>query len=47
MSAEVRATGLWQRALEEYVVPEMDAGVRENLEEYVAKRKEEIGTEEP
>ncbi len=47
LSAEVRATGLWQRALEEYVAPEMDVGVREELEEYVAKRKEEIGSEEP
>ena len=45
LDATARATRLWKKALEEYVEPPMDAAVREALEAYVAKRKEEIGTE--
>ncbi|MDJ1006280.1 MAG: trimethylamine methyltransferase family protein [Paracoccaceae bacterium] len=45
--AAERATGLWQRALEEYQEPPMDAAVREALEAYVARRKEEIGAGDP
>jgi len=47
LDATARATKVWKKALEEYVEPEMDASVREELETYVAKRKEEIGVGEP
>ncbi|RJG44518.1 MULTISPECIES: trimethylamine methyltransferase family protein [unclassified Mesorhizobium] len=47
LDATARATRLWKKALEEYVEPEMDVSVREALEAYVARRKEEIGVEEP
>ena len=43
LDATARATRLWKKALEEYVEPAMDVAVREELEAYVAKRKEEIG----
>jgi len=42
-----RATALWQKALEEYEEPKLDAAVQEHLDAYVAKRREEIGNEEP
>jgi len=42
-----RATALWQKALSDYVEPEMDVAVREELDAYVAKRKMEIGDGEP
>ena len=42
-----RATGLWQRALAEYEEPVLDAAIREELDAYVARRKEEIGKGEP
>jgi trimethylamine--corrinoid protein Co-methyltransferase len=42
-----RATGLWQQALRDYEAPTMDEAVREELEAYAARRKEEIGTGEP
>lgn len=42
-----RATVLWQQALAEYEEPPMDPAIREELEAYVAKRREEIGNEEP
>ena len=42
-----RATLLWQKALEEYREPFLDVAVREELEAYVAKRKEEIGNGDP
>jgi trimethylamine--corrinoid protein Co-methyltransferase len=45
--APARATRLWKKALEEYVQPPMDPAVHEELEAYVAKRKEEIGAGEP
>jgi trimethylamine--corrinoid protein Co-methyltransferase len=45
--ATQRATLLWKKALEEYSQPAMDPGVREELEAYVAKRREEIGQGEP
>jgi trimethylamine--corrinoid protein Co-methyltransferase len=47
LDATARATRLWKKALEEYVEPVMDASVREELEAYVVKRKEEIGAGEP
>lgn len=42
-----RATALWQQALAEYEEPVMDPARREELEAYVAKRREEIGNDEP
>ncbi len=42
-----RATEVWQQALREYQMPEMDPSVREELDAYIAKRKEEIGSGEP
>lgn len=47
LDATARATLLWKKALEEYVEPAMDPAVREELEAYVARRKREIGSEEP
>ncbi|EHK55888.1 trimethylamine methyltransferase family protein [Allomesorhizobium alhagi] len=47
LDATARATRVWKKALEEYVEPAMDASVREEMEAYVAKRKEEIGAGEP
>lgn len=47
LDATERATALWKKALEEYQQPVMDDGVREALEAYVARRKEEIGGGEP
>lgn len=37
--AAVRANRLWKRRLAEYEAPAMDAGLREGLEDYVARRK--------
>ena len=45
--ATERATEVWQQALREYGQPPMDPAVREALDAYIAKRKEEIGTGEP
>jgi len=45
--AAERATAIWQQALAEYEEPVMDPSVREELDAYVAKRKEEIGGDEP
>jgi trimethylamine--corrinoid protein Co-methyltransferase len=47
LDATERATVLWKKALEGYVQPAMDEGIREALEAYVMKRKEEIGSGEP
>lgn len=42
-----RATGLWQHALEEYEEPVMPADRKEELDEYVTRRRAEIGFDEP
>lgn len=42
-----RATGLWQRALRDYEEPAMDPAIREELDDYVARRREAIGAGEP
>jgi trimethylamine--corrinoid protein Co-methyltransferase len=47
LDATQRATRLWKKALEEYRQPPMDTAIREALDAYVAKRKEEIGAGEP
>jgi trimethylamine--corrinoid protein Co-methyltransferase len=47
LDATERATAVWKKALEEYEEPAMDPARREELEAYVAKRKEAIGGGEP
>jgi trimethylamine--corrinoid protein Co-methyltransferase len=42
-----RATSLWQQALKEYEEPAMDPAIREELDDYVARRRAEIGGGEP
>ncbi len=46
LDATARATRLWKKALEEYVEPAMDPAIREELDAYVARRKETIGSGE-
>ncbi len=46
-TATERATDLWQRALEEYEQPPLDTAIAEELDEYIARRKTEIGDGEP
>lgn len=41
-TATERATEIWQRLLAEYTEPPMDAAVREQLDDYVERRREEI-----
>ena len=41
------ATGIWTRALVEYEQPALDAAVHEELDAYVAARREQIGAGEP
>lgn len=45
--ALARATSLWQQALRDYEEPTLDAAIREELDAYVARRREEIGPGEP
>lgn len=45
--ALTRATGIWQQALNEYQPPDIEPAVVEALDAYVAKRREEIGQNEP
>jgi len=47
LDATQRATRLWKKALDEYVEPAMDSAIREALDAYVARRKQEIGSDEP
>jgi trimethylamine---corrinoid protein Co-methyltransferase len=42
-----RATEIWQQALRDYEEPVMDPAIRDELDAYVAKRKDEIGSGEP
>lgn len=42
-----RATAIWQQALEDYEEPVLAEDRREELEAYIAHRKEEIGSDEP
>ena len=42
-----RATGIWKRALAEYEEPPLSPDIREALDDYVARRREEIGDGEP
>ena len=47
LTATQRATKIWQQALKDYEEPVMDAAIVEELDAYVAKRREEIGSGEP
>ena len=42
-----RATALWQQALKDYEPPMMDLAVKEALDDYIARRKLEIGAGDP
>ncbi len=45
--ATTRATEIWQKALVDYEEPAIDPAIKEELQAYVAKRKEEMGKDEP
>ena len=45
--ATARATELWPKILAEFEAPPIDPSIREALEAYMAKRKAELGGEEP
>jgi trimethylamine--corrinoid protein Co-methyltransferase len=45
--ATMRATEIWQKILAEFEPPQIDLAKQEELEAYVAKRKEELGSSEP
>ena len=45
--ASQRATDVWKRALAEYEQPPMEPSVRQALDDYVNRRREEIGGGEP
>ncbi len=47
LNATQRATALWQVALDDYAEPALESAVRAELDEYIARRKEEIGSAEP
>jgi len=42
-----RATEIWQKALHEFEAPAIDKSVVEAMQAYLAKRKEQLGKEEP
>ena len=44
-SAEIRANRIWKQMLAEYEKPPMDAGVEDQLIDFVARRKHEISAE--
>ena len=41
--AAERAAEIWRKTLEEYEEPPLDEGIREQLQEYVARRRAELG----
>jgi trimethylamine--corrinoid protein Co-methyltransferase len=43
LSAEMRANRIWKQALEEYVEPPLDDGIRAELADFVARRAAEGG----
>lgn len=45
--ATTRATELWPKILQEFEPPASDPAVEEQLQDYMAKRKQELGSEEP
>ncbi len=47
LTATQRATEIWQTALGDYEEPELDPGIREELDRFISNRKAEIGSGEP
>ncbi len=47
LTATQRATKVWQDALEDYVEPALDSARADQLDDYVARRKEQIGDGDP
>jgi trimethylamine--corrinoid protein Co-methyltransferase len=45
--ATQRATDIWKRALQEYEEPAMEPAIRQELDDYVERRRAEIGGGEP
>lgn len=45
--ATSRATDIWQKLLREFEAPATDPAIREEMEEYIAKRKDELSGGEP
>jgi trimethylamine--corrinoid protein Co-methyltransferase len=43
LDAAARSTKIWRAKLEEYVAPPMDDAIRLELEEYVVRRRAELG----
>jgi trimethylamine--corrinoid protein Co-methyltransferase len=43
LDASGRATEIWRKTLDEYEQPPLDDGVREQLQEYVTRRRAELG----
>jgi trimethylamine--corrinoid protein Co-methyltransferase len=43
LDATARAAGIWQQKLDEYQQPPMDEAVGEELADYVARRRRELG----
>ncbi|MEE9417053.1 MAG: trimethylamine methyltransferase family protein [Acidimicrobiales bacterium] len=46
-TATERATKVWKTALDEYEQPQIDSAIAEELADYVGRRKQEIGDDEP
>ncbi len=46
-TATERATKVWEKVLEDYEEPTLEPERKEALDEYIIKRKEEIGRGEP
>ncbi len=47
LDATQRATQLWKKALEEYAEPKPEPAIREALDDFVSRRKRQIGDGEP
>ena len=47
LTATERATAHWQEVVENFEAPPLDPAIKEELEDYVAKRKAAIGDGEP
>ena len=47
LTATERATAIWQDVLNHYEAPALDPAIREELDAYMANRKQDIGTGEP
>jgi trimethylamine---corrinoid protein Co-methyltransferase len=43
LDATARAEGIWKRTLEEYEQPPLDEAIRSRLQEYVDRRRTELG----